>query len=411
MLADAACDRWSSIIIRCKVRPQRMRGSLRAPVILGFSAVVGCGSSDPNPAPTTTPDAAVPQIAMPAGDPLTFAVDKDGPFMVGHRTREVTYTPPGNTGPHTISVELWYPSLDAEGETAKYIGIFSDPDVFEGASLAPPSNGKDFPVHVHSHGSSAFAAASPELAHYFASHGWIYVAPNHLGNTLGSPEGKDRPITIYYQRASDVSASLDMLVNLEAADPLAGKARTAHVVLSGHSFGGYTGWAAGGATFDVAAIQAKCDGGAFTNGCRPDDIEVFKKGVGDSRIVAVIPMAGGNVDMFSDFDAPKRPFLVMSGSEDTGASGQPIFDKVTTLDLTWLEFQGGCHQLFSLGGCARFDEKLGWSLVNTHALAFARRYVLGDKSARTTAIVTGTESLSEKVTYRHKGETTSPMEP
>jgi predicted dienelactone hydrolase len=384
-------------------------GTVRALAFLGFGAVLGCGSDAPD-APATV-DAAVPKIAMPTGDLLSFAVDKDGPFKVGHRAREITYTPPGNTGPRTISVDLWYPSLDAEGEAAKYISIFTDADVFEGASLAPPSNGKDYPVHVYSHGSSGFGAASPELAHYFASHGWVFVAPNHVGNTLGSPEGKDRPITIYYQRASDVSASLDMLTKLEATDPLAGKARTARVVLSGHSFGGYTGWAIGGAVFDVAAIQAKCDGGAFTKGCRAEDLEVFKKGVADPRIVAVIPMAGGNVDMFSDFDAPKKPYLLMSGSEDTGASGQPIFDKVTTLDLTWIEFVGGCHQLFALGGCAKFEERLGWSLVNVYALAFARRYLLGDKTARTTAIVTGTESLSEKVTYQHKGEVTSPMEP
>jgi len=376
----------------------------RALTVILFVALIGCGS-DEAPA-TTTPDAAVPQIAMPTGDMLTFAIDKAGPFKVGHRAREVTYTPPGNTGPRTINVELWYPSLDAEGESAKYLGIFTDPDVFEGASMAPPLNGKDYPVHVYSHGSSGYAAASPRLAHHFASHGWVFVAPNHLGNTLGSPEGKDRPITLYYQRASDVSASLDMLQT-----ELAGKARTSRVVLSGHSFGGYTGWAVGGATFDVAAIQAKCDSGAYTKGCRPEDLEVFKKGVADPRVVAVIPMAGGNVDMFSSFDAAKRPYLVMSGTEDTGASGQPIYDKVSTLDLTWLEFVGGCHQLFAAGGCPKFAEKVGWSLVNYYSLAFARRYVLADKGARTTAIVTGTESLSDKVTYRHKGELTSPMEP
>lgn len=382
----------------------------RRAVLLGMGAltltlVMACGSGE---APATTADtgvdADVPKIPMPTGDLLSFAVDKDGPFKVGHRTRDLTYTPPGNTGPRTITVDLWYPSLDAEGETAKYISIFADTDVFEGASLAPPLNGKDYPVHMYSHGSSGFGASSPELAHYFASHGWLFVAPNHAGNTLGSPEGKDRPITIYYQRATDVSAALDML-----GTEFEGKARTSRVVLSGHSFGGYTGWALGGAVFDVAAIQAKCDGGAFTKGCRPDDLEVFKKGVADPRIVAVIPMAGGNHDMFSDYDAPKKPYLLMSGSLDV--SGQPIFDKVTTLDLTWLEFIGGCHQLFALGGCANFEEKLGWSLVNTHALAFARRYILGDKSARTTAIVTGTESLSDKITYRHKGEVTSPMEP
>lgn len=363
--------------------------------------LLGCSSgSDPKTTPTPAQETGVPQIAMPAADVLGYAVDKKGPFNVGHRSKEITYTAPTG-GPRKITIEYWYPSLDAEGETSKYLGLFTDPDSFADASLAPPADGKGYPVHVYSHGSSGFPATSFRMAKYFASHGWIYVAPTHLGNTLGSPEGKDRPFTLFYTRSTDITAALDTL-----AAEFNGKARADRVVMSGHSFGAYTTWATMGAKFDLEAIRKKCDAGEFTVPCKPEELAVLEKGVADKRVVAGIPMAGGNQDMFNDYDIVKKPVLLMSGSEDV--SGKGIYDKTTTNDLIWLEFAGGCHQLFAMGGCAKFDEQLGWSLTNTHALAFARRLILGDKSARTTAIVTGTESLSDKITYLHKGTFTAP---
>ncbi len=366
-------------------------------LLAGF--LLAC-SSNPDPPAANAPDTGVPQIAAPAPDVLSYPVDQPGPFKVGHRVKELTYTAAGQPS-RTISIEYWYPSLDAEGEGAKYLGLFSDPESFEGASLAAPADGKSYPVHVYSHGSSGFPATSFRMARYFASHGWIYVAPTHLGNTLGSPEGKDRPFALFYQRSFDVSAALDSL-----AAEFNGRARADRVVMSGHSFGAYTTWATMGAKFDVDAIKAKCDAGQWTVPCKPEELTLLAKGVADPRVIAGIPMAGGNQDMFNDYDAPKKPVLLMSGSDDV--SGKPIFDKVTTLDLVWLEFTGGCHQLFAMGGCAKFDEKLGWSLTNTHALAFARRLLLGDKSARTTAIVKGAEALSDKIVYQHKGVYTEP---
>jgi dienelactone hydrolase len=359
--------------------------------------VAACSSQTDPPAPAV--EAGVPQIAMPAADVLSYAVDKTGPFKVGHRSKEISYTPPGQPA-RKIVIEYWYPSLDAEGDTAKYLSLFTDAETFEGASLAPPADGKSYPVHVYSHGSSGFPATSFRMARYFASHGWLYVAPTHLGNTLGSPEGKDRPFSLFYLRSMDVTASLDTLVNEFP------KARVDRVVMSGHSFGAYTTWATMGAKFDMVTIQKKCDAMEWTVPCKPEDLAILAKGVADPRVIAGIPMAGGNQDMFNDYDAPKKPVLLMSGTDDV--SGQGIYDKVTTLDLTWLEFTGGCHQLFAMGGCAKFDEKLGWALTNTHALAFARRLLLGDKSARTEAIVKGIEVLSDKIVYRHKGTFTEP---
>jgi len=393
----------------------RPASSFLLPFVLALGA---CSAKDSTPSSAgdadTTEDTAVVQIAMPTGEPLSWAVDQVGPFNVGHRVFDVTYTPPGQTSPRTIPVDLWYPTLDADGDHPKYVMLFGDPDVYEGASVAPPvhtfASGKGYPVHVYSHGSNGFGGTSSDMAHWFASHGWVYVAPNHVGNVFGVGEGK-RPVSLYYLRNTDVSAALDAVEKLAAPDPLAGKLQTKHVLMSGHSFGTLTAWGAGGAIWDTAAIQKKCDAGEFSVPCKPEEIAVFAKGVSDARAAAIIPMAGGASDWFTadGYDAPKVPYLLMSGTEDS--SSGPIFERVTKLDLTWLSFTGGCHQLFALGGCGKFDEKLGWKLTNSWAFAFGRRHVLGDSSARVEKIIKGEESLSDKIAYQHKGEFTAPKGP
>ncbi len=366
------------------------------------SATTDAGASD------ATPDVAT--IPAPTGAPLSWAVDAPGPFNTGHRSFNITYTPAGGGGPRTIPVELWYPTLDAlvpDGERPLYAGLIRDPEVIEGASTAPPADPRGYPVHVYSHGSAGFAGTSYKMARWFASHGWVYVAPNHVGNLLRDGEGK-RPLAISFLRSTDVSAALDAVEKLAAPDPLAGKLRTKRTLLSGHSFGAFTTWASGGATFDPKALEQRCASGEFSVPCGPEDVAVFTKGLGDPRFAALIPMAGGASDSISDYDAPKRPTLLMTGSADV--SGGPIFERVRSLDLTWIEFQGGCHQLFALGGCAAFEEQLGWKLTSIWAFAFGRRTILGDTSERTTGIVTNSAPLSERIRHQHKGTLTPPAD-
>jgi predicted dienelactone hydrolase len=362
-------------------------------------AFVACGSSE-SAAPSGDAGPESP------GDMLTFAVDAVGPYRVGYRSLPLTYEPEGAAEPRTITVHVWYPTFDEEGETPVYMFAFPDPGAFKDASLAPPARPDGYPVHVYSHGWSGFGGTSANLMRYFASHGWVAVAPDHTGNTLADHVDA-LPISHYFLRSRDVSASLDALAELPAGDPLAGKALLDEVVLSGHSFGTFTTWATVGATFDVAEVQAMCDAGTtFREPCGAADVQVFAGGLGDPRVVAGIPMAGGTGEDpgwfgMGGYDAAGKPMMLMSGSEDP-VGAENVWARVDAIDLTWLDFEGGCHQLFALGGCEHFDEDAGWAAVATYALAFARRHVLGDVDARVAGILDGTEVVSDKVAFQRK---------
>ena len=55
--------------------------------------------------------------------------------------------------------------------------------VMENAAIALRYTAAAFTVHVHSHGYRGYGPPRPS-ARYFASHGWVTVAPGHTQNTI-----------------------------------------------------------------------------------------------------------------------------------------------------------------------------------------------------------------------------------
>ena len=327
-------------------------------------ASTACGSDETAP------------VDEPLPDPFTFPVDETGPFQVGHRMIEVSYEAPV-TGTRTLEVSLWYPTGDTEGTPPTYMTIFDDDDVFSDASTLPPAYPDGYPVLVHSHGHRGFGGNSSDLMRHFASHGWLVIAPDHLGNTLlGGVEL--RPLHHYYERPLDIRACLDALESLPTDDPVSGLADLNHVAMTGHSFGTYTTWAVAGATYDPVAIQAACDSGELEVDCPPDELAVFETELSDPRVEVAIPMAGGRRDAFfgtNGYDAATIPMLLMTGSDDD-VGAQDLFDGVSGVDLTWVDVAGGCHQLFGLGGCEEISDEAGFPIVNAYALAFAHQFAI-----------------------------------
>ncbi|RYE90213.1 MAG: hypothetical protein EOO75_10545 [Myxococcales bacterium] len=130
---------------------------------------------------------------------------------------------------------------------------------------------------------------------------------------------------------------------------------------------------------------------------------MFTGGLGDARVVAGVPMAGSAPEWFPGdaFDAAGKPALLLTAAGDPVRADE-VYGQIAKLDFGWVEFAGGCHQLFALGGCPDFPASEGFALVDTYALALGRQHVLADTGARTLDIVHGRAALSPRVTVHRK---------
>jgi predicted dienelactone hydrolase len=326
-------------------------------------------------------------------DPLSWSVEEAGPYRVGYRAWEVTYTPLGED--RTILINAWYPTEDTEGDEVSYLGVYPDEEALGGASLAPGAYGGRYPVHVHSHGSQAWGGSSAFLMRHLASHGWIVVAPDHTGNTL-LDNLDPRPTSHYIHRPQDITVALDAL----ADDPDLSAGDTSQVSMSGHSFGCYPAWISAGAAVDADALAAWCE--EYSEGCTQEEIDAFLSGdLDEPRVVASVPMAGGYRDEYfgeGGYLAAHAGMLMMTGSEDSDDVDR-WYPTMDGLDRTWIELAGGCHETFALGVCDSLDPDLGYAIVKTYGLAFARQRVLGDTGEAVTAILDGSTGVSDVVSF------------
>jgi predicted dienelactone hydrolase len=338
-------------------------------------------------------------------------ISEPGPFHVGFRKSQISYTPPGETSPRTIGMDIWYPTNDTSGPPAVYdpLNIFVDPQSFDGASLAPPLSSCGYPTIEHSHGYQGLGGGASFLMRHFASHGWVALAADHTENTLWG-NVTPLPIPFYFERATDMSALLDEAEQFQAPDPLANKIATDKVLLTGHSFGTFTVWSAAGAQFDVSYISSQC---SAATPCTPAELDTFAHGVRDPRVVAGLPMAGSPWQdphfTADDLTAVHIPIFQMSGTDNLVGDDQ-LWAQLTNPDyhytapLTWIDIAGGCHESFDLvqyiGGCPTLATDVGYKIIRTYALAFARHHVLGDRSALVTNILDGTTQISSLVTFQ-----------
>ncbi|MAA79187.1 MAG: hypothetical protein CL916_07990 [Deltaproteobacteria bacterium] len=295
---------------------------------------------------------------------LTWEVSEPGPFQVGYTTKEISYSLLGDE--RTTLINIWYPTEETQGEAAEYFSIVEDEGAFFDASWAAPVAEDGYPVLVFSHGSFLYGGSSAFLPKHFASHGWVVAAPDHTGHLLSDYGGSVEAST-FYLRPYNNSAALDALMSLE-------NIHTDEAILSGFSFGATDNWMNAGAQMNMESITEMCTDGTLPSGCSEEERSLFEEGFLDSRFQAIIPMAGA--DRFAWISTQGRsnvdiPVLMISGTEDSD-SPQTIVSEVQGVELTSIEIEGGCHQLFSVGNCPQISTEEGYSIVQTESLRFAR---------------------------------------
>ena len=315
----------------------------------------------------TTEDSATASV-----DPQSWSVLADGPLRVGFRTVAQTYTDPAGE-PTTVTINLWYPTEDTAGEAPLYFGIQEDPGAFLDATLAPPQHAEGYPVMVFSHGSYLYGGCSGYLMRRFASHGWVVAAPDHIGNTVA--DYGDNTLPVYYHRPLDDSAAIDAVAQDAARG---GAAVTDAVVLVGYSFGGYDGWVTHGGTLSPEVFEAQCAADGFTAPCTAAQQEAMRTDLSEPRVVAIVPLAGaGRFEYFAEGGLEGLgPVLQVSGTEDHD-DPQRMWDITDGTPMTWVSIAGGCHEMFSTGGCSTIDRQDGYDLISAYTFAFARQQRFG----------------------------------
>lgn len=305
-----------------------------------------------------------------------------GPFSVGHIQYTHEYTPLEDQPNRSIVIDIWYPTDDTSGEEGQYLyGV--DPLIFEDASIATSIYEEGYPIHLHSHGYRGWGATSSTLMRHFASHGWISIAPNHTNNLLGDHESP-LPVAHYIHRSLDLQESLNVLEDMDAFSTV----QSNRVLMSGHSFGsGYSAWSVAGASFTQTDLFCNTGVGLEDESmrCSETEKEMFLSGaLHEPRIQAIVPMAGTiRTSFFGDtgHQSVALPILFLSGTEDNHESAQNHWEAMNELDFRWLSLEGGCHQTFALGQCTTLDPELGFSIVSSYSLAFARNTILQDDTS------------------------------
>ena len=284
---------------------------------------------------------------------VPFDPSKKGPFAVGNRTFvyiDESRDDWASHGKRTLNTEVWYPAEDWTRKVPRdhiynFLGNWVNLVESILRLLVPPEEMQNFnretgsardvpmyrgagpyPLVLFSHGNAGIRFQDMTLAEHLASHGYVVVAPDHIGNavfvTLPDRISIYNPILLpwsFTDRLEDLSFLIDKITELNAYDPDAfftDMINLDKVAEIGHSFGAVT---------------------------------VTSSGQLDRRVKAVVEMAGFEFPVFPpNF---RTPYYYMVGLEDhTMGDYTPLtrFDfSQTDPPAFWLEFINGGHYTFT----------------------------------------------------------------
>ncbi len=393
-----------------------------------------------------------------AQSPDTPAFAARGPYPVGVREFVIA------DDERPLAVTVWYPALNPAGapETTVYL-----PDLFpipgQAIADAPPDvAGGPYPLVIFSHGFGGFRYQSTYLTEHLASYGFVVMSADHPGSSILDLLGEDVSLDEVRQILTDsesegqllgrlmergqaerglelVSVSLalrplDVLREiafaeaLTAADrALAGAIDLQRIAVSGHSFGGYTALAAGGAQLDLRGLGQWCtdpQGVSFDPQRRvafhPEPLPAGQaltvclarlaardvaelRGLAappaglwppttDPRIRAVLVLAPWNAPIFGadGLATLDVPLMVQVGSADSVTPPERdaylIYTGVSSTHKALVVLEGAGHLVFANQGFGVTDP--AWDMERAHALithfatAFLRAVLYQDEPAR-----------------------------
>lgn len=212
------------------------------------------------------------------------------------------------------------------------------------------------PVVIISHGLGSSRRDFAEISQHFASYGFAVALPEHIGSNkqlqldvLAGRASEFFRAREFVDRPLDVSFLLDELEQLNQTE-WQGRLNLKQVAMGGHSFGGYTALALGGATADFENMHQSCNRESFIEflnpalllqcraleleGSDPEAVQQLTQGLQDPRIRLVIAVNPVNSVIFGERGLSKiqLPVVMVSSGYDPAA---PIIQEQAT-SFTWL---------------------------------------------------------------------------
>lgn len=223
-------------------------------------------------------------------------------------------------GDRPLHVGLWYPTgddgpLKPGGENAVFYGVPSIENARPGTGVHP--------LVVLSHGYSGTWRNLGWVAEALVEKGYVVAAPDHPGTTAfdRSPVQAAR----LWQRPRDLSRVIDALI---AEPKLGGAIDETRIAAIGHSLGGWTVAALGGARSDVASYVSDCKTEAELRACklldelgvREDNKRELEADLSDPRVGAIVSIDLGLARGFTpdSLKAYRIPTLVFGAGVDIG---------------------------------------------------------------------------------------------
>lgn len=264
-----------------------------------------------------------------------------GPHAVGMQIRVID-------GESPLTVRVWYPALTPEGgaKTVRYpFKVKMGPPVgtvtiafSEGEAVADAGfhhNAASYPLVILSPGFSIGAQAYGWLAEHLASYGFVVAAPDHVEHLDPETQLWRAAVT----RPQDVRAVLGYVaVESAPGGSLEGLADSQRVAVIGHSYGGYTALAAGGARVDTAGLRTHCANARETDDPTAWLCDALERHTGemaalagldaipgerwpsrsDPRVTAIVSLAG-DAFVFGEagLAAVTVPVMAIGGTADT----------------------------------------------------------------------------------------------
>jgi predicted dienelactone hydrolase len=270
--------------------------------------------------------------------PAAWAPVPVGKFAVGVATIKVD----DPAGVRPLTVDVWFPlaaSVDKAALSPQRYSLLPEVYYQSPSALAATADqiatSEKFPLVVYSHGSGGLRYIHSSYTEALASNGYVVVAPDHTGNTaVERITNASAPVNeILFNRPQDVRRVIDAFLDPAhpTAGPYASHVDVDKVVVTGHSFGGFT-------TIALAT--------GFTNDLGTTPV--------DKRVKAIIPIApAASKELLPDatLASISVPMMVLVGTNDKTTPVDPNVTRLWSLSKNApayeVELVAGQHQTFT----------------------------------------------------------------